>query len=1101
MPSTLKQYVLDRQKSCQEGYEAFTKMGAWDGFYKTLSSLYPDNAHFVYELLQNAEDAKASKVKFELLDGSLIFKHNGSKDFSEKDIESITNVGSSSKMDDTNTIGKFGVGFKSVFAYTTAPKIYSKTIDFEIEHLFIPSLIEHITVEDGYTTKFIFPFDREDKSKVDAFIEVKALFDEISDNVLLFLTNIQTIKWQVANATTHQITKLESNELIEINNTQKGISHWLVFRDQIEFDNKSLMVSVAYSYNKEKNEIKPINGNVSIFFPAKKETSKLKFHIDAPFASTVARDSIKDSVDNDHLMINIMNLCRKSIHKIKEKDLLSMSYFEVLPNKDDELEKFYQPILDGFLEEFNLRENLLIPLDNGSFGGVNSSIYCSSIVRDTFNDQNDIYHLFNNENILGFGKYPLKNSRSHKFLAGLDEMDEYENSDVFNSLYDISKKISNSNLNDEKDYAKTYDDPDDLNFILNKRKWLESKNDEYLQGMYAFLNETIEQYSEVYVHSLDGKDKNYLDLNCIIKLSDETFNYGSLKSFFINENGKSKESYTFVSPKTYTSGKSKSQKLKSKKFLEKIGVESVDESTHIEYLFFNYEFISEKEHLKDINNLVRWFIKEQSHDLEISPDLFRIDLHKESYICAKNTLKMYQPNKIYIDDPFLATGLGYLDDLIENYALHSMYQKLENPKIFIEILINLGAITSLHISKAPITENQAWITMWRESRGQKETSTRIREDWNIDLIQPILKVTENKFKISQLIWNTLNSNLKINHLTASYRKSQTYEPVFSKSQLISNLMLYEWIPDRKGNFYKPQDIDEEMLAEGFNVQDATDWLNEVEFGKNILHEQSEYKEKQALFGEFNMTIEQAEQMREANISKADFDAFINQQKTKKLKVSLLDSSGSGRTIEVAPNKSPDSVISDSDALQKGISNENLNIFAANNQTFIPKQSRFQDPKELKKIQNFLYSEYQGHCQICGDTFMGNQDKNVFEKFSLNRGKKGDRLTSDVNRKGNTLCLCPKHHKIFFFFLMSLSFLEKFDLSELSLNTIKDSFEFYDGVGREDIFKPNDGFYNRPLSSDFEADVFMLPIKIFEKSYYLKFTQEHIQNFIEVLNNN
>ena len=89
MPSTLKQYVLDRQKSCQEGYEAFTKMGAWDGFYKTLSSLYPDNAHFVYELLQNAEDAKASKVKFELLDGSLIFKHNGSKDFSEKDIESM----------------------------------------------------------------------------------------------------------------------------------------------------------------------------------------------------------------------------------------------------------------------------------------------------------------------------------------------------------------------------------------------------------------------------------------------------------------------------------------------------------------------------------------------------------------------------------------------------------------------------------------------------------------------------------------------------------------------------------------------------------------------------------------------------------------------------------------------------------------------------------------------------------------------------------------------------------------------------------------------------------------------------------------------------
>ena len=29
-------------------------------------NLYPDSAHFIYELLQNAEDAKAKKVIFEL---------------------------------------------------------------------------------------------------------------------------------------------------------------------------------------------------------------------------------------------------------------------------------------------------------------------------------------------------------------------------------------------------------------------------------------------------------------------------------------------------------------------------------------------------------------------------------------------------------------------------------------------------------------------------------------------------------------------------------------------------------------------------------------------------------------------------------------------------------------------------------------------------------------------------------------------------------------------------------------------------------------------------------------------------------------------------
>jgi len=29
----------------------------------------------------------------------------------------------------------------------------------------------------------------------------------------------------------------------------------------------------------------------------------------------------------------------------------------------------------------------------------------------------------------------------------------------------------------------------------------------------------------------------------------------------------------------------------------------------------------------------------------------------------------------------------------------------------------------------------------------------------------------------------------------------------------------------------------------------------------------------------------------------------------------------------------------------------------------------------------------------------------------------------------------------------------------------------------------------------------LPIKIFNKNFYLKFTEEHMQNFIEVWNNN
>ena len=112
MKEDLEQLILKYQKEGQDIKDALSKRGAWDGWYKTLSDLYPDNAHFVFELLQNAEDANATKVKFELKNETLTFKHDGDRDFNADDIDSITTIGDSKK--EVNKIGKFGIGFKSV---------------------------------------------------------------------------------------------------------------------------------------------------------------------------------------------------------------------------------------------------------------------------------------------------------------------------------------------------------------------------------------------------------------------------------------------------------------------------------------------------------------------------------------------------------------------------------------------------------------------------------------------------------------------------------------------------------------------------------------------------------------------------------------------------------------------------------------------------------------------------------------------------------------------------------------------------------------------------------------------------------------------------
>jgi hypothetical protein len=85
-------------------------------------------------------------------------------------------------------------------------------------------------------------------------------------------------------------------------------------------------------------------------------------------------------------------------------------------------------------------------------------------------------------------------------------------------------------------------------------------------------------------------------------------------------------------------------------------------------------------------------------------------------------------------------------------------------------------------------------------------------------------------------------------------------------------------------------------------------------------------------------------------------------------------------------------------------------------------------------------------------------------------------------------------------LQAFNFIDKFKKSELSFETIEQNFEYRENVGMAEDQEYED-FYNSPKGSSFERDVFMLPITIFSKRFYLKFTQDHIQQFIEVWNNN
>ena len=93
---------------------------------------YSDRTHFIYEILQNAEDAGATHVKFHLERERLVIYHNG-RPFDEKDIEGVCGIANGTKEDGTR-IGHFGIGFKSVYCYTEKPHIYSGKYHFVIKN-------------------------------------------------------------------------------------------------------------------------------------------------------------------------------------------------------------------------------------------------------------------------------------------------------------------------------------------------------------------------------------------------------------------------------------------------------------------------------------------------------------------------------------------------------------------------------------------------------------------------------------------------------------------------------------------------------------------------------------------------------------------------------------------------------------------------------------------------------------------------------------------------------------------------------------------------------------------------------------------------------
>lgn len=377
--------MIELEQMRREWVEVTRKNGFREGITDLLAHQYSNKTHFIFELLQNAEDALATEVEFRVESHRLVFSHNGERLFSDENVESITSIGKSTKQADYTQIGKHGIGFKAVFAYTHTPRIHSGDKHFDIEDVVIPCLLPDNEVPTSLKpkeTRFILPFDTDAIPNVKRFRELvpaETAKADISDaltklniRTLLFLRHIEEIRWILVDGTERvylRESRPEPNRTslrhVDVTDGVKT-ENWLVFEQETNVidDGKNNECIVEVAFLVENGKVVPArNTELVVYFPTEKKT-ELAFLIQGPFKTTKARDNIKSDDANQQMLKTAAQLAAESLETLRDLKLLDVSSYHALPLQKPG-DSFFHPVYDSIREM--LKTKPLLPAHDGTF--------------------------------------------------------------------------------------------------------------------------------------------------------------------------------------------------------------------------------------------------------------------------------------------------------------------------------------------------------------------------------------------------------------------------------------------------------------------------------------------------------------------------------------------------------------------------------------------------------------------------------------------------------------------------------------------------------------------------------------------------------------
>lgn len=303
----------------------------WDDSIRMLStiseSIFSRTAHFILELLQNAEDAgiksgsRAGEIEFLISRARLKVSHNGAP-FTEDDVNAICGVRSKKKPEE-GTLGFLGIGFKSVFKVTSCPQVYSGQFRFrfdkghwkthgaepwpwQIAPLWVEQPREPI---DPALTTFILPFLSDE-----AYQQTRSELSKLDVHIFLFLKWLRRLR--VCDEGTGELMLIENlggqGRIVSLR--KDSVTHrFVIFRrvtgvppevardPALEFYKrqgvKEREIVLAFGLG-ARDELTPIVdastlGSVSSFLPLTEERSGAKFLIQSDFLVQPGREAIQ----------------------------------------------------------------------------------------------------------------------------------------------------------------------------------------------------------------------------------------------------------------------------------------------------------------------------------------------------------------------------------------------------------------------------------------------------------------------------------------------------------------------------------------------------------------------------------------------------------------------------------------------------------------------------------------------------------------------------------------------------------------------------------------------------------------------------------------